>query len=269
MPELPEVETSVQAIQKFKNQNIESIEIFNPNLRWKVNTQDFQKLHGKKVLNITRRAKYIMLNFGEFEILIHLGMTGTLRITDKYSNLYKKHDHVELIFGTEKIIFNDPRRFGSIHLTNDFKHHKLIKNLGVEPLSKSFNKSYLFDVCNKSNLNIKKVIMDQKKIVGVGNIYASESLFLAKIRPDKSASKISMDDCYELVKSIKKVLRYAIKMGGTTLKDFYSADGNEGYFNLELSVYGREGESCKICGTKVKKINIGQRSTFYCQNCQN
>ena len=119
------------------------------------------------------------------------------------------------------------------------------------------------------NIAIKTLIMNANIVVGVGNIHASEALFLAKIRPDKSASKISMDDCYELVKSIKKVLRYAIKMGGTTLKDIYSADGNEGYFNLELNVYGRERENCKICGAKVKKINIGQRSTFYCQNCQN
>ena len=269
MPELPEVETTVRAISKFKNKTLKEIIVHNKNLRWKVVDKVELANKNKKIKEIERRAKYILIHFDDSSLMIHLGMSGKLRIQKIKNNFFMKHDHAELIFSKEKIIFNDPRRFGSIHLTNDFKHHKLIKNLGVEPLSKSFNKSYLFNVCNKSNLNIKKVIMDQKKIVGVGNIYASESLFLAKIRPDKSASKISMDDCYELVKSIKKVLRYAIKMGGTTLKDFYSADGNEGYFNLELSVYGREGESCKICGAKVKKINIGQRSTFYCQNCQN
>ena len=138
----------------------------------------------------------------------------------------------------------------------------------MEPLSKKLNKEYLFNLCKVSNLDIKKLIMDQKKIVGVGNIYASESLFLAGDKPNRSCKKISLNDCSKIVKAIKNVLRYAIKMGGTTLKDFYSADGSEGYFSLELKVYGRNNEKCKHCDSEIKKIIIGQRATFYCEVCQ-
>ena len=269
MPELPEVETSVQAIQKFKNQNIESIEIFNPNLRWKVNTQDFQKLHGKKVLNITRRAKYIMLNFGEFEILIHLGMTGTLRITDKYSNLYKKHDHVELIFGTEKIIFNDPRRFGSFHFISNVENHFLLNSLGPEPLSKKFDGAYLFNKIKKSKSPIKNALMNQKNVVGIGNIYANEILFDAKIRPTRKCKTLTKKENMQIVESTKKILKLAIKAGGTTLQDFYQPDGNKGYFKIDLMVYDRAGKCCLFCKKEIiTRIIQAQRATFFCKKCQ-
>ena len=268
MPELPEVETTVRAINKFKNKTLKEVVIHNKNLRWKVEKKVETKTKNKKVIDITRRAKYIILHLTNFNLMIHLGMSGKLRIQNNKNNFFRKHDHAELIFNDEKIIFNDVRRFGSIHLTKDYKNHFLIKELGIEPLSSVFNKDYLLNVCEKSNLNIKKLIMDQKKIVGVGNIYASESLFLAKVDPNKLSKKITIDECEEIVKSIKKVLRYAIKMGGTTLKDFYSADGSEGYFNLELNVYGRNDKNCKICGSKIIKTVIGQRATFFCQNCQ-
>ena len=160
------------------------------------------------------------------------------------------------------------RRFGSIHLTENFQNHRLIKDLGIEPLSKKFNKNYLFNICKNKNINIKKLIMDQKIVVGVGNIYASESLFLAGINPKKFSNNLSLNDCQNLTDAIKKILRYAIRKGGTTLKDFYSADGSEGYFNLELNVYGRHMENCKNCNEEIKKITIGQRATFYCKNCQ-
>ena len=160
------------------------------------------------------------------------------------------------------------RRFGSIHLTEHVQNHRLIKDLGIEPLSKKFNKNYLFNICKNKNINIKKLIMDQKIVVGVGNIYASESLFLAGINPKKFSKNLSLDDCQNLTDSIKKILRYAIRKGGTTLKDFYSADGSEGYFNLELNVYGRHMENCKNCNEEIIKITIGQRATFYCKKCQ-
>ena len=200
--------------------------------------------------------------------MIHLGMSGKLRIQNINNNFYKKHDHAELIFDKEKIIFNDARRFGSIHVTNDFEEHKLIKKLGVEPLSKDFNKDFLFSKCKEKNISIKKLIMDQNIVVGVGNIYASESLFLAHIDPRRLANKISLDQCEHITVAIKKILKRAIKKGGTTLKDFYSADGNEGYFNLKLSVYGRDNEKCKKCKNKIRKINLGQRSTYFCNECQ-
>ena len=268
MPELPEVETTVKAINKFENNTLERVIVHNKNLRWEVGEAVELDTKGKLVKEITRRAKYILIHLDKSCLMIHLGMSGKLRIQSTKNNYFKKHDHAEFIFKDEKIVFNDPRRFGSIHITNDVNKHKLIKNLGVEPLSKNLNKEYLFNLCKVSNLDIKKLIMDQKKIVGVGNIYASESLFLAGVKPNRSCKKISLNDCSKIVKAIKKVLRYAIKMGGTTLKDFYSADGSEGYFSLELKVYGRNNEKCKHCDSEIKKIIIGQRATFYCEVCQ-
>ena len=269
MPELPEVETTVKAINKFENSFLIKIVIHNRNLRWEVDNTIEKSLKNKQIKKITRRAKYILIYFEDSCLMIHLGMSGKLRIQKYNDNYFKKHDHAELIFNEEKIIFNDARRFGSIHLTPDPCKHKLISGLGIEPLSKSFNKNYLFDKCKESNLNIKKLIMNQKNVVGVGNIYASESLFLAKINPAKISKTISLNECDQLVKSIKKVLRLAIKMGGTTLNDFYSPNGNQGYFKFKLNVYGRDNKKCRICSSNIKKTIIGQRATFSCDKCQN
>ena len=268
MPELPEVETTVRAISKFENHILEEVIIHNKNLRWKVDNIVHNLTKKKLVHKITRRAKYILVYLDVYCLMIHLGMSGKLRIQNKTDNYFKKHDHAELIFKDEKIIFNDVRRFGSIHLSENPEKHRLIKNLGVEPLSKAFNKSYLASICKNSNLCIKKLIMDQKYVVGVGNIYASESLFLAKIDPNRLSKSVSIGECEELIKSIKKILKYAIKMGGTTIKDFYSADGNEGYFNLKLNVYGRNSMDCNFCDRKIIRTVIGQRATFFCNKCQ-
>jgi len=230
---------------------------------------EIEKNKNKLIKEITRRAKYILIHFNASSLMIHLGMSGKLRIQSIGNNFFKKHDHIELIFDKEKIVFNDTRRFGSIHFTKSFKNHRLIENLGVEPLSREFNKDYLFEICKIKNISIKKLIMDQKVVVGVGNIYASESLFLAKIKPNRLSKTISLKECNQLTNAIKRVLRYAIRMGGTTLKDFYSADGSEGYFNLNLNVYDREDENCKNCKSKIKKITIGQRASFFCDSCQN
>jgi len=269
MPELPEVETSVQAIQEFRNQNIESIKIFNPNLRWKVNRKPFQKLHGKKVKNITRRAKYILVNVDKFQILIHLGMTGTLRIAKKDSNFYKKHDHIEFIFEAGKIIFNDPRRFGSMHFIRDSENHFLLKNLGPEPLSSEFNGMYLFNKIKKSKSPIKNALMNQKNVVGIGNIYANEILFNAKIRPTRKCKTLTKKDNIRIVESTKIILKQAIKAGGTTLQDFYQPDGNKGYFKIDLSVYDRGNKNCLSCKEeKITRIVQAQRATFFCKKCQ-
>ena len=268
MPELPEVETTVKAISKFENKRLIKVIIHNMNLRWKVDKIIEKKIDNKKITRIYRRAKYILIQFKDLYIMLHLGMSGNLRIQKNNNNYFKKHDHAEFIFKNEKIIFNDVRRFGSIHLTKNPSDHKLIKDLGVEPLSDEFNKDYLYDVCKNSNLKIKKLLMDQRKIVGVGNIYASESLFLSKISPERICNKLSMRDCSNLSNSIKKVLKKAIKMGGTTLKDFYSADGNQGYFKIKLNVYGKEGKLCNNCNNIITKKTIGQRSTFMCSRCQ-
>ena len=269
MPELPEVETTVRAINKFRNKTLKEIIVHNENLRWKVDKNLGQLAKNKFIKEITRRAKYILIHFNDSSLMIHLGMSGKLRIQSIGNNFFKKHDHIELIFDNEKIVFNDARRFGSIHFTERFKNHRLIKNLGIEPLSREFNKNYLFKICKIKNVSIKKLIMDQKVVVGVGNIYASESLFLSKIKPKRLSKTISLKECDQLTKSIKRVLRYAIRKGGTTLKDFYSADGSEGYFNLNLNVYGREDEHCKYCKSKIKKETIGQRASYFCASCQN
>jgi formamidopyrimidine-DNA glycosylase len=268
MPELPEVETTVRAISGFENSILEKIVIHNRNLRWEVD-KDLEKLTAnKRIYKISRRAKYIIIKLDVYSLMLHLGMSGKLRIQNKKDNYFKKHDHVEFVFKDKKIIFNDVRRFGSLHITKNINDHPLISNLGIEPLSRSFNKDYLHALTLNSKLNIKKLLMDQKKVVGVGNIYASESLFLASINPLRPAKKISLLECDDIIKAIKKVLKQAIKMGGTTLKDFYSADGSEGYFKLELNVYGLEDKPCKKCKRKIKRVVLGQRSTFFCENCQ-
>tara|TARA_Y100001970_G_scaffold293327_1_gene439378 strand:+ start:8638 stop:9450 length:813 start_codon:yes stop_codon:yes gene_type:complete len=269
MPELPEVETSVQAIQEFTNQNLESIEIYNPNLRWKVDIAAFKKLHGLKVSKINRRAKYILLHIEQSQILIHLGMTGTLRIAEKNSNFYKKHDHVEFIFQNGKLIFNDPRRFGSMHHVTEPSTHFLLEKLGPEPLSHEFNGEYLFQKIKKSLSPIKNALMDQKNVVGIGNIYANEILFDARIRPTRKSKTLKTKEYYEIAASTKKILKHAISAGGTTLQDFYKPDGNKGYFKIDLDVYDRANQKCRKCKEElIKRIVQSQRATFYCRKCQ-
>ena len=246
MPELPEVETSVQAIQEFTNQNLESIQIYNPNLRWKVDIAAFKKLHGLKVSKkINRRAKYILLHIEQSQILIHLGMTGTLRIAKKNSNFYKKHDHVEFIFQNGKLIFNDPRRFGSMHHVTEPSTHSLLQKLGPEPLSHEFNGEYLFQKIKKSLSPIKNALMDQKNVVGIGNIYANEILFDARIRPTRKSKTLKKKEYDEIAASTKKILKHAISAGGTTLQDFYQPDGNKGYFKIDLDVYDRANQNAE------------------------
>ena len=269
MPELPEVETSVKAIQEFVNQSLESIKIYNPNLRWKVDIAAFKKLQGLKVNKINRRAKYILLHIEQSQILIHLGMTGTLRIADKKSNFYKKHDHIELIFQNGKLIFNDPRRFGSMHHVTEPSTHFLLKKLGPEPLSKEFNGEYLFHKIKKSLSPVKNSLMNQQNVVGIGNIYANEILFDANIRPTRKSKTLTKKECDEITASAKKILKNAIKAGGTTLQDFYQPDGNQGYFKIDLAVYDRANKMCKKCKKEsIKRIIQSQRATFYCRKCQ-
>ena len=268
MPELPEVETTLRAIEKFKNQRLSNIKVHNRNLRWKVDKDLEINSKNQIIKNLRRRAKYIIFDLDKCSIILHLGMSGNLRIANNDDNYFLKHDHIEFLFDNEKIIYNDPRRFGSIHLTEDIDKHRLINHLGPEPLSKEFNSKYLLALCSRSKTNIKTLLMNQKNVVGIGNIYASETLYLAKVNPLKDSNKLTIDDCKEVVSSSKKILNAAIKVGGTTLKDFYSADGSPGYFKFKLNVYGREDLDCKKCKTKITKININKRATYYCPSCQ-
>lgn len=268
MPELPEVETTLRAIKKFQGQNLTNIKVHNRNLRWTV-AKDLEKnSKNQKLIDIHRRAKYIIFELENTYLLLHLGMSGSLRILKSEDNYFLKHDHIEFIFDNEKIIYNDPRRFGSLHIAKDINNHKLISGLGPEPLSENFNGAYLLDCCKRSKTNIKSLIMNQKNVVGIGNIYASESLYLSRVNPQKESQELDFEECKRIVSSSKKVLIEAIKVGGTTLKDFYSADGSAGYFKIKLNVYGRNGQKCKNCEEEILKVTINQRATFYCPNCQ-
>jgi len=268
MPELPEVETTLRAIKKFQGQNLTDIKVHNRNLRWAVDIDLEKNSRNQKLINLYRRAKYIVFELENTYLLLHLGMSGSLRILKSEENYFLKHDHIEFIFDHEKIIYNDPRRFGSLHIAKDINNHKLISGLGPEPLSEHFNGAYLLECCKRSKTNIKTLIMNQKNVVGIGNIYASESLYLSKINPQKASDKLNIEECKRIASSSKKILNEAIKVGGTTLKDFYSADGSPGYFNIKLNVYGRNGKKCKKCEEEIRKVTINQRATFYCPNCQ-
>ena len=268
MPELPEVETTFRAIEKFKGKTLLKIKINNRNLRWKVDKSIEIKAKNQKILDIKRRAKYIIIELKNAYLLMHLGMSGNLRIAKKNDNYFLKHDHIEFVFEKERIIYNDPRRFGSLHITKDIENHILIRNLGPEPLSRSFNSNYLFNLCFESKTNIKTLLMNQKNVVGIGNIYACEILFSSGISPKRKIKYLNKSQCEEIVRNTKRIIKDAIAKGGTTLKDFYSADGNKGYFKIELNVYDRENKECRVCKEKIIRFVQNQRSTFYCKSCQ-
>jgi len=267
MPELPEVETTKNGLEKFlNNKRITKVVILNPNLRWTVDQSIKSKINNQTIRSFSRRGKYILINLDKGYLMIHLGMSGKINVVDVNEPL-QKHDHFLLYFKNKVMRFNDPRRFGSIFYLKDL-NHSLLNNLGVEPLEDSFHKNYLFENSRKKTQNVKSFIMDSKIVVGVGNIYACESLFTTGINPKTTASKISKQRYINLTNNIKRVLIKAIKAGGTTLQDFAKVDGKPGYFSQELSVYGRENENCYNCNGKIKRIVQNQRSTFYCPKCQ-
>lgn len=270
MPELPEVETTVIGIKPWlESKSIKTINVYNPSLRWPIPKYLATKYLNEKVKSVSRRAKYILIHLQSGSTLIlHLGMSGSLTITTNDKSL-AKHDHFEMIMhdGT-KLRFNDPRRFGCVLDTDDYQQHRLIKKLGPEPLTEAFNGQWLKSKAKDKTQAVKNFIMDGKNVVGVGNIYASEALYMAGINPNISAGKISLRRYTKLAKAIKEVLSRAIKAGGTTLKDFINAEGKPGYFAQQLQVYGRTGKPCFNCDKSISQKVIGQRSTFYCTNCQ-
>lgn len=273
MPELPEVETTRKGITpKTDQQTISTVIIRNPNLRWPVDVSLPEKLSGKKVLSIGRRGKYLLLNTDIGTLLIHLGMSGTLRVVPHETPVLK-HDHVDLVLRNGFTLrLNDPRRFGSVlwHPTSDGKvsNHKLLSQLGPEPLAAEFNGDYLYDKSRHRKVAIKSFIMNSAVVVGAGNIYANESLFLSGIHPQKTAGRLTKKQCQSLANNIKKVIAAAIEQGGTTLKDFLSPDGKPGYFKQELNVYDQAGHPCKVCGTPIERIILNQRAAYFCPNCQ-
>jgi formamidopyrimidine-DNA glycosylase len=270
MPELPEVETTRRGITPhIENNTISAVIVRNRNMRWPIPTGLNAKLKNQKIISVKRRAKYLLIETKKGTLIMHLGMSGSLRILDT-SEAVEKHDHFELQFKNGICLrLRDPRRFGCVLLSKDDPcQHKLLINLGPEPLAKEFNSELLFQKSRKRKTSIKQLIMDAKIVVGVGNIYASEALFLSGIKPKRLAGKITKKHAQDLTRAIKKILTQAIKQGGTTLKDFRSSDGKPGYFQQKLKVYDRKGKPCIKCKKPIKQITLGQRSTFYCSNCQ-
>ena len=270
MPELPEVETPRRGISPhIKGQTIKTIVIRDARLRWPVPASIKKLLPGQRIQNVKRRGKYLLLNTEVGTLIIHLGMSGSLRIVTAAAPV-QKHDHVDIVFANHKILrLRDPRRFGAVLFTRrDPLQHKLLAGLGPEPLSDAFNAEYLYAKSRQRKVAVKSLLMDSKIVVGVGNIYANEALFLAGIHPKKSAGKLTRPQCARLTKAVKKTLTMAIKAGGTTLRDFTRSDGQPGYFRLSLKLYGKQGEPCPRCHKPISHAVIGQRASYYCTHCQ-
>ena len=280
MPELPEVEVTRLGLLPVTDAIIQSVTIRHHGLRWPVPASLPELLQGRRVLSLTRRAKYILMQVGvpdgdatvQGSVLLHLGMSGRLCLLDRFYPP-EKHDHVDIAFVDGRVIrLRDPRRFGAVLWlpgdANQAMQHALLATLGPEPLEDDFDAAYLFNAIRTRNAPIKTTIMDAHLVVGVGNIYASESLFRARIHPQTPAKSLSKAQCARLVQEIKHTLQEALQAGGSSLRDFFGADGNPGYFQQTYFVYGRTGEPCRQCGQAIRNIRLGQRSTFFCTHCQ-
>jgi formamidopyrimidine-DNA glycosylase len=270
MPELPEVETTLRGISPHLiEQVVGDIIIRNAQLRWPIPLNLPKLLRGYTVRNLQRRAKYLLCHFDHGTLILHLGMSGSLRILTT-ATPPDKHDHFDLILANGTILrLRDPRRFGAVlwHV-GYLSQHPLLAKLGPEPLLSEFDSAYLFRDTRKRSAAIKLVIMDSHVVVGVGNIYANEALFRAGIKPQLAAGKLSRLRCEKLVAEIRSTLNESIQLGGSSLRDYVDSDGKQGYFQQHYWVYGRANESCKKCGTLIKLIKQGQRSSFYCPSCQ-
>ena len=268
MPELPEVETSRRGIEPhLVGATVLHAVVRNPRLRWPV-SPEILSLSDQPVLSVQRRAKYLLLELPQGWIIIHLGMSGSLRVLAEELPA-EKHDHVDLVLSNGKVLrYTDPRRFGAWLWETDLVASRVLSHLGPEPLSDEFSAQWLQDKSQRKRIPVKQWLMDNKLVVGVGNIYASESLFAAGILPDRLACLLSDEDAQRLVICIKQVLQRSIEQGGTTLRDFLQSDGKPGYFAQELQVYGRAGEPCRHCGTVIQSGRHGQRSTYWCPHCQ-
>ena len=269
MPELPEVETTLRGIKPhLLNQRIARVIVRDPRLRWPVPAA-VKKAEGQQFISLERRGKYLLLSLQRGGLIIHLGMSGSLRILQHPSSP-DKHDHVDIELENGVCLrFNDPRRFGAfLWVDGAMESHELLRDLGPEPLSAEFTTDYLYSRSRTRRVAIKNFIMNGHIVVGVGNIYASEALFMAGIHPQRAAGRVSRQRYEGLVAAIRDVLSRAIKQGGTTLRDFVNSDGAPGYFAQELLVYDRAGSECFQCGAAVRQKVIGQRSSYYCPACQ-
>ena len=268
MPELPEVEVTRRGIAPHLiGREIAAVAVREPRLRWRV-PDAVLRLAGRTVRAVERRGKYLLIDCGGGHLIVHLGMSGSLRLVSR-ETAPQKHDHVDLAFGARVLRMRDPRRFGAVLWTEaPPESHPLIRHLGVEPLSRGFDAPRLRALARACRTSIKQFLMDGRRIVGVGNIYASEALFIAGIRPQTAAQRLSPERCSRLVAAIKRTLRAAIRAGGSSLRDFVGSDGEPGHFQTRYRVYGREGLPCRRCAGTIRRIVQGQRATYYCPICQ-
>jgi formamidopyrimidine-DNA glycosylase len=268
MPELPEVEVTRRGIAaQLAGRVISGVAVREPRLRWPV-PKEVHALAGRRVAAVRRRGKYLLLDCGDGHLIVHLGMSGSLRVLAAGTPA-QKHDHFDLVLGDRMLRLRDPRRFGAVLWTTAaIESHPLLVHLGVEPLSRALHPARLHRLTRAHRAAIKQFLMDGRRIVGVGNIYANESLFRARINPRRPANRLSLAQCEKLAVEIKRTLQAAIRAGGSSLRDFVGADGNAGYFQQRYWVYDRAEQKCRRCGTLIRKITQGQRSTYFCPCCQ-
>lgn len=270
MPELPEVETTRRGIAPhLVGQRVTRLRVHERRLRWPVPAGLERQLRDQRILDVERRAKYLLIRFDCGTLLVHLGMSGSLRLADPAVSRLK-HDHIEMLLESGQCLrYCDPRRFGAWLWTVEAPlQHPLLASLGPEPLESAFSAAYLFRAVQNHRQAIKTLIMDNHIVVGVGNIYANEALFMAGIHPQRPAASLTPAECRRLVSQIRRVLGRSVRQGGTTLRDFVGGDGKPGYFAQQLQVYGREGEACRQCGHSLQGIRLGQRATVFCLVCQ-
>jgi len=271
MPELPEVQSTLNHLhaKQLVGQVIQQLVLRALKLRWPIDRQLCKILPGLKIQSITRRAKYLIIGTSLGNLVIHLGMSGSLQVVAKGTPA-GKHDHIDLELSETVLRFCDPRKFGAwLWVRNsELPHHKLFAQLGIEPLDDTFDADFLYKISRAKAMPIKQFLMQAKNVVGIGNIYASESLFAAKIHPLLPAGELTIEQCQDLVAQIKAVLHAAIAAGGSSLRDFMTPDGKPGYFAGSLQVYGRAGKPCRNCQTSITKFVLAQRSTFFCASCQ-
>ncbi len=269
MPELPEVETTCAGIRPYLVGNtLQNVIVRQAQLRWLVPHDLGRQVQGLTIESVTRRAKYCLLNTVQGSVILHLGMSGNLKIVP-LGTVANKHDHVDFLFADKILRLNDQRRFGAVlWAKGDVHQHPLLVNLGLEPLSDAFTPEYLYPLLLKRRVAVKVFVMDGRAVVGVGNIYASEALFRAGILPTRTANSLTFAECERLVAVIKQVLQAAILQGGTTLKDFVNPQGKAGYFSQSLNVYGRAGQGCYVCQTSIQLLTLGQRASYFCPLCQ-